>query len=333
MAIKIFKENDVDLNLIKSKTVAIIGYGNQARAQALNLKESGISNIIIGLRKGSHSLPKAKEEGFEVKRLEEVANMADVIMMLAPDETHGQIYENYLKSNMKVGAALGFSHGFSIRFGLVKPRIDIDVIMIAPKGPGHTLRQLYLKGLGMPSLIGVEQDFTSHAEAIALSYAGGIGSHVAGILKSSFAEECESDLFSEQTILCGGVPALIKAGFETLVEEGFSPEVAYIECLHEVKQIADLLWEGGYEKMASSISNTAEYGGYLAGETIVTNEVKAMMKQNLKAVRAGNFAKAFMKDVENESQDLKARRIKEINHPIEGAGKIVRGMMPWLGKK
>ena len=329
---KIFKENDVDLSLIKSKNIAIIGYGNQARAQALNLNDSGVSNIVVGLRGGSPSLEKAHKDGLKTKGLRETASWADVIMMLAPDEVHGEIYENHIKNNMKEGSAIGFSHGFSIRFDLVKPREDIDVIMIAPKGPGHTLRQLYLKGFGMPSLIGVEQDVTGKAEKIALSYAGGIGSHKAGILKSSFAEECESDLFSEQTILCGGMPALIKAGFETLVEEGFSPEVAYIECLHEVKQIADLLWEGGYEKMANSISNTAEYGGYLAGDAIVTDDIKLAMKQNLKNVRAGVFAKFFMDDVKTGSKDLKYRRKKNIDHPIENAGKTVREMMPWLGK-
>jgi ketol-acid reductoisomerase len=323
------KDADISTKAILSKIVAIVGYGNQARAQASNLRDSGVK-VIIGLRSGSDSVPKALADGFEVADIAAAAKQADLTMILAPDEVHGKIYNEYLHDNLKQNAAIGFSHGFSIRFALLRPRPDLDVIMIAPKGPGKTLRELYEKGLGMLCLYGVENDNSGTAEDLAIAYAGAIGSGRAGILKSSFAEECETDLFSEQAILCGGVPALIKAGFETLVEEGYSPEVAYIECLHEVKQIADLLWEGGLGHMDKAISNTAEFGGYKAGKRIVSQRVKMEMKAILADVKSGYFAKSFMDDVENGSEFIRSERAKDAAHSIEDAGQKVRSTMAWL---
>lgn len=326
---KILKDADISLDAILQKTVAIVGYGNQAKAQALNLKDSGV-RVVIALRSGSASNKLALADGVEVLEISEAAKIADLTMILAPDEVHGVVYDQYLHDNLKENSSIGFSHGFSIRFNLLKPRADLDVIMIAPKGPGKTLRELYEKGLGMPCLYGVDQDKSGTAADMAIAYAGAIGGGRAGILKSSFAEECETDLFSEQAILCGGLPALIKAGFETLVEEGYSPEVAYIECLHEVKQIADLLWEGGLEHMDKAISNTAEFGGYVAGERIVSPAVRAEMKDILADVKSGKFAKNFLQDVENDSSFIKQERVKDAGHQIEDAGRNVRAVLPWL---
>jgi ketol-acid reductoisomerase len=327
---EILKDKDVDLGPLEGKVIAILGFGNQARAHALNLSDWGGAKVIVALRQGSPSADKARSEGLEVMTIAGAAAIADIMMMLIPDEIHGRVFDQELKNTMKSGAALGFAHGFSVHFGFVKPRQDLDVILIAPKGPGHALRQLYKDGLGMPCVIGVAADKSGMASGLARAYAAAIGGGRAGILSSSFGEECETDLFSEQSILCGGVPALIKAGFETLVDAGYAPEVAYIECLHEVKQIADLLWEGGLEHMDVSISNTAEFGGHKAGKHIVTPAVRAAMQEILADVQSGKFAREFVADVESGQKQLKGLRELDKNHPIEAAGRTVRGMMPWL---
>lgn len=326
----VLKDKDISLHVILPLTITVVGYGNQARAQALNLRDSGVKRVIIALRDQSQSEAMAKADGFEVMDIASGAELADLTMLLAPDEVHGKIYDEFLHKNLKKGSALGFSHGFSVRFNLFIPRADLDVFMVAPKGPGATLRELYEKGMGMPCLYGVEHDASGKAEDIAIAYAGALGGGRAGVISSSFAEECETDLFSEQAILCGGMPALIKAGFETLVEAGYRPEVAYIECLHEVKQIADLLWEGGLEHMDKAISNTAEYGGYVAGDRIVTPVVRAEMKAILADVKEGKFSKNFLADVDEGSKIIKSRRAQDKAHPIEDAGKKVRSMLPWL---
>ncbi|MCK5040669.1 MAG: ketol-acid reductoisomerase [Sphingomonadales bacterium] len=325
----VLKDADISIKPILERTVAIVGYGNQAKAQALNLRDSGVK-VIIALRSGSASHALAVADGFTVADIASAAKQADLTMLLAPDEVHGKIYDEHLHENLKPNSAIGFSHGFSIRFNLLKPRDDLDVIMVAPKGPGKTLRELYEKGLGMPCLYGVAQDRRGNGAELAIAYAGAIGGGRAGILASSFAEECETDLFSEQAILCGGIPALIKAGFETLVDAGYAPEVAYIECLHEVKQIADLLWEGGLEHMDKAISNTAEFGGYTAGQRIVSADVRAEMQAILADVQSGKFAKSFLDDVENGGKIIKQERAKDAAHPIEPAGDKVRVMLPWL---
>jgi ketol-acid reductoisomerase len=326
----IYTDTDCDISIIKEKNVLIIGLGNQGLAQARNLKDSGVINVATGLREGSGKADLAKENGLQVFSIADGVKWADLVMVLAPDEVHGQIYDDYIHDNIRPNAAIGFSHGFSVRFGLVKPRADIDVVLMAPKGPGLTLRDLYTRGLGMPCLVGVEQDASGQAFNLSLSYAGAIGAGKAGILKSSFAEECETDLFSEQTVLCGGMPALIKTAYETLVEAGYQPEVAYIECLHEVKQIADLLWEGGLDHMNVSISNTAEFGGFEVGERIVSPEVKAVMKTVLKEIQSGAFAEKFMADTKDGQRFLLKKRNADKVHPIEDSGATVRGMMPWI---
>lgn len=327
---RILKEKDCDLQLLARQTIAIIGYGNQGRAHALNLRDSGAKQVIAGLRQDSPSRGRAEEDGLDCRDPGAAAAEADITMLLTPDETHGEVYEQYLQESLREGAALGFAHGFSVRFGQITPRRDIDVIMMAPKGPGHTLRALYEDGLGMITLVGVEQDISGKARDLALSYAAGLGAGRAGILESSFAEECESDLFSEQAVLCGGMPALIKASFELLVEKGYAPEVAYIECLHEVKQIADLLWEGGLAHMDESISNTAEFGGFKAAERIAGPELRAAMEDILANVRSGAFADDFMADVKKGRSYLLKKRDRDRNHPIEEAGRTIRALMPWL---
>ncbi len=327
---KILKDQDLSTDFIKDKKVLIVGLGNQGLAQALNLKDSGVKEVAAGVRESSTKGDIAKQNDLLVKGLKEGAEWADLIMMLAPDEVHGNIYDEHLKDAMRPNTALGFSHGFSVRFSLVRPRNDIDVVLMAPKGPGHTLRSLYKEGLGMPCLYGVEQNASGQAEELALSYAAALGAGKAGVLPSSFAEECETDLFSEQAILCGGMPALIKAGYETLVEAGYAPEVAYIECLHEVKQIADLLWQGGLDYMNNKISNTAEFGGYVAGDTIVDAHVRSNMKKILANVQSGAFSKEFLADSKAGQAFLLKRRGADAQHAIEPAGETVRGLMPWL---
>ncbi|MHA1544099.1 MAG: ketol-acid reductoisomerase [Alphaproteobacteria bacterium] len=323
-------EKDCDLSLIRSRQVAILGYGNQGRAQALNLRDSGVEHIVIGSRGGTETAHQAGKDGFPIYPFAKAVLNADVIMVLVPDEVHGEVYEKEIAPNLKEGAALGFAHGFSIHFGLIKPGPGVDVFLAAPKGPGKALRALYAEGYGMPCVIGVSQDASGAAHELALSYAAAIGAGRAGILESSFQEECETDLFSEQAILCGGLPALVKAGYELLVEKGYSPEVAYIECLHEVKQIADLMWQGGLDYKNKAISNTAEFGGYQAGDRIVNHKVREEMQRILEDIRTGKFADLLEADRKNQFRELKSRRAKDADHEIEVSGKKIRALMPWL---
>ena len=329
----IWTDKDCDLGIIQSRRVAVIGYGNQGRAQALNLRESGVGDMVIGSRGGTPAADKAKADGFLVNLVADAVRGADVVVILLPDEVHGAVYKAHIAPNLKDGAAIVFGHGFSIHFKLIEPAENLDVILAAPKGPGKALRALYKAGLGMPCVIGVRQDATGGAENLAKSYAAALGSGKSGILSSSFKEECETDLFSEQAILCGGLPALVKAGYDILVEAGYSPEVAYIECLHEVKQIADLMWQGGLDFKNKAISNTAEFGGHLAGDRLVDEKVRAEMKQILAEIQSGQFAKTLMADSEADFKNLKARRAEDAAHDIEKSGKRVRDLMPWLQKK
>lgn len=323
-------EKDCDLSLIRGKTVAIIGYGNQGRAHALNLRDSKVREVIVGSRGETPSAAKAQDDGFKVLPFSEAAAAGEVVMVLLPDEFHGQVYADAIAPNLKDGAAVGFAHGYSVHFGLVRPKKTLDVFLAAPKGPGAALRSLYKDGLGMPCVAGVANDASGKARALALSYAAALGCGRAGIIESSFAEECETDLFSEQAILCGGMPALVKAGFEILVARGYSPEVAYIECLHEVKQIADLMWEGGLDHKNRAISNTAEFGGYLAGQRLVNSAVRREMEKILEDVRSGKFAQTVAKDQQQGFARLKRHREADARHPIETAGETVRRLMPWL---
>ena len=330
---KIYRDSDPEVSpaLIQSKKIAIIGYGNQGHAHALNLRDSGVGELVIALRAGSKSREVVTAAGFKIMGLEEAAAWADITMLLTPDEGLGDLYEDVLKDNLKSGAAIGFAHGLAIRFGMVKPRDDLDVIMVAPKGPGRTLRALYLDNLGMPTLIAVEQDVSGIAKSLAISYAAALGAGRAGIIESSFAEECETDLFTEQAVLCGGMPALVRAAFEILVERGYTPEVAYIECLHELKQVVDLMWEGGLEHMDMAISNTAEFGGYRAGEKLGTPALRKKMEEILDDVQSGKFVKEFLADTKAGHPYLEKNRERDRSHEIERAGKTIRALMPWLG--
>jgi ketol-acid reductoisomerase len=327
---RVYYDRDADVNLVKGKKIAIVGYGSQGHAHALNLRDSGVKDVIIALRPGSATAKKAEEAGFKVLSPTEAAKVADIIMVLAPDEHHAAIYDDELKDNMKQGAALATAHGFSVHFGLIVPRADLDVFMIAPKGPGHTVRGEYLKGGGVPSLIAVHQNATGNAHEIALSYASAIGGARAGVIETTFKEECETDLFGEQAVLCGGLTSLIKAGFETLVEAGYAPEMAYFECLHEVKLIVDLIYEGGIANMRYSISNTAEYGDYTTGPRIVTDETKKEMKRILDDIQSGRFARDWVLENTAGQPSFKATRRKEAAHQIEEVGEKLRAMMPWL---
>lgn len=329
---KVYYDKDADLNIIKNKTVAIIGYGSQGHAHAQNLKDSGVKNVIIGLRKGSSTQSRAEKDGFVVKTPAEAAKGADVVMILAPDQHQGELYQE-IKDNIKQGAALAFAHGFNIHFGYIVPRPDMDVFMVAPKGPGHTVRGEYVKGGGVPALVAVYQNATGKALEIALSYASGVGGGRSGIIETNFKDECETDLFGEQAVLCGGVTALMQAGFETLVEAGYPPEMAYFECVHEMKLIVDLIYEGGMANMRYSISNTAEYGDYLTGPKIVTAETKKAMKQVLADIQSGKFAKEFIADTSTQgAKQLLAWREKGKQHGIEKVGEKLRAMMPWIAK-
>lgn len=330
---KILTGKDCSPALLRRKIVAIIGYGNQGRGQALNLRDSGVKSVIVGSRKGSKSARTAHQDGFKVIAIAEAAGRADVVMVLLPDEVHGEVYKKHIAPNIRDGAAVGFAHGFSVHFGRVKPKKTLDVILIAPKGPGKILRALYLEGLGMIGVIGVGNDATGKARKLALAYAGALGCGRAGVFESSFGEECETDLFSEQAILCGGMPALIKAGFEALVAKGYAPEVAYIECLHEVKQIADLMWKGGLDFKNRSISNTAEFGGFVAGKRLINPALRREMEAILKDVRSGRFAREVAADHRKGFRRLKRWRAEDARHPIEAAGKKVRARMPWLKKR
>jgi len=329
---RVYYDRDADINLIKGKKVAIIGYGSQGFAHALNLKESGVPEVAVGLRPGSASAAKAEGAGLKVMSVPEAAKWADVVMMLTPDELQGEIYANELAPNLKQGAALLFAHGLNIHFNLIDPRKDLDVMMIAPKGPGHTVRGEYLKGGGVPCLVAVHQDASGNAKDIALSYASAIGGGKAGIIETTFREECETDLFGEQVVLCGGLVELIRNGFETLVEAGYAPEMAYFECLHEVKLIVDLIYEGGIANMNYSVSNTAEYGEYVTGPRIVTPETKAEMKRVLEDIQSGKFTRDWMLENKVSQTSFKATRARNAAHPIEEVGARLRAMMPWIGK-
>jgi ketol-acid reductoisomerase len=329
---KVYYDRDADLSIIKSKKVAIIGYGSQAHAHAQNLRDSGVIDVRIALKEGSTSIVKAKNAGFEVLTNVEAAKWADVLMVLAPDEFQAEIYEKDLHDNMKQGAALAFAHGLNVHFDLIKPRADLDVFMIAPKGPGHTVRGEYVKGGGVPCLVAIASDKSGNALKIALSYASAVGGGRSGIIETTFKEECETDLFGEQAVLCGGATALIQAGFETLTEAGYAPEMAYFECLHELKLIVDLLYEGGIANMRYSISNTAEYGDLTRGPRIVTAETKAEMKKILTEIQSGEFAREFMAENKNGKKNFDALRAKGRAHPIEATGEKLRAMMPWIAK-
>jgi len=329
---RVYYDRDADVNLIKSKKVAIVGYGSQGHAHALNLRDSGIKDVCVALREGSASAKKAEAEGLKVMNVADAAAWADVIMMLCPDELQGDIYYADIHANMKEGAALAFAHGLNIHFNLIEARTDIDVFMIAPKGPGHTVRGEYQKGGGVPCLVAVHQDATGNGLEVALSYASGIGGGRSGIIETTFKEECETDLFGEQVVLCGGLMELIKNGFETLVEGGYAPEMAYFECLHEVKLIVDLMYEGGMANMRYSISNTAEYGDYSTGPRIITSETKAEMKKVLDDIQSGRFTRDWMLECKAGQPSFKATRRRNAEHQIEEVGEKLRAMMPWIAK-
>ncbi len=329
---RVYYDRDADVNLIKSKKVAIVGYGSQGHAHALNLRDSGVKEVCVALREGSPSYKKAENEGIQVMSVAAAAAWADVIMMLCPDELQSDIYYGHIKKNIKPGAALAFAHGLNIHFNLIEAREDIDVFMIAPKGPGHTVRGEYQKGGGVPCLVAVEQNPTGNALEVALSYASGIGGGRSGIIETTFKEECETDLFGEQVVLCGGLMELVKNGFETLVEAGYAPEMAYFECLHEVKLIVDLMYEGGMANMRYSISNTAEYGDYSTGPRIITSETKAEMKRVLDDIQSGRFTRDWMLECKAGQPSFKATRRRNAEHPIEEIGTKLRAMMPWIAQ-
>jgi ketol-acid reductoisomerase len=330
---RVYYDRDADVNLIKPKKVAIVGYGSQGHAHANNLKDSGVKEIRVALRPDSASVAKAKEAGLKVVTPAEAAKWADVLMLLAPDEIQASLYREEIADNLKESAALAFAHGFNIHFKLIEPRPDLDVFMIAPKGPGHTVRSEYQRGGGVPCLVAVEQDASGNALDVALSYGSAIGGGRAGIIETSFREECETDLFGEQSVLCGGLTSLIQAGYETLTEAGYAPEMAYFECLHEVKLIVDLIYEGGIANMRYSISNTAEYGDYRSGPRIINAEVKAEMKRVLDDIQSGRFAKEWVLENTAGQASFKAMRRKAAAHPIEAVGEKLRAMMPWITER
>ncbi len=329
---RVYYDSDADVNLIKSKRVAIIGYGSQGHAHANNLKDSGVEELAVGLRAGSAGVAKAEAAGLRVMAPAEAASWADVVMVLTPDEGQGDLYAEQLAGRLRQGAAVAFAHGLAIHFRVIEPRPDLDVFMIAPKGPGHTVRSEYQRGGGVPCLVAVAQDPSGNALDIALSYASAIGGGRAGIIETSFREECETDLFGEQAVLCGGLVELIRAGFETLVEAGYAPEMAYFECLHEVKLIVDLIYEGGIANMNYSISNTAEYGEYVTGPRIVTAETKAEMKRVLEDIQSGRFTRNWLLENKVGQVGFKATRARVNQHQIEQVGERLRAMMPWIGK-
>ncbi len=330
---RVYYDRDADLNLIKSKKVAIIGYGSQGRAHALNLKDSGAKDVVIALRAGSATVKKAEADGFKVMTVAEAAAWADLMMMAAPDELQADIYRDEIAANIRDGAAIAFAHGLNVHFGLIEPKKTVDVVMIAPKGPGHTVRGEYQKGGGVPCLVAISQDASGNALDLALSYACGVGGGRSGIIETTFKEECETDLFGEQAVLCGGLVELIRAGFETLVEAGYAPEMAYFECLHEVKLIVDLIYEGGIANMNYSISNTAEYGEYVTGPRIITPETKAEMKRVLNDIQTGVFTRNWMLENKVNQTSFKATRARLAQHPIEEVGARLRDMMPWIKAK
>ena len=326
---KIYYDKDADLSLIKRKHVAIIGYGSQGHAHANNLRDSGVK-VTVGLRKGGASWNKARNAGVPVKSVADAVKSADVVMILLPDEHHADVYRAEIEPNLRKGTTLAFAHGFNIHFKQIEPRADLDVIMIAPKGPGHLVRSTYTQGGGVPSLIAVFQDPSKKARDVALSYAAAIGAARAGVIETTFREECETDLFGEQVVLCGGLTALIQAGFETLVDAGYAPEMAYFECVHEVKLIVDLIYEGGIANMRYSVSNTAEYGDFTRGPRIVNEQTRTEMKKILHDIQTGQFAKEFILENKAGAPTLKAMRRIGQAHPVEVVGARLRDMMPWI---
>ena len=329
---KMFYEKDTNLGLLQGKKVAVIGFGSQGHAHALNLHESGV-DVIVGLYEGSKSWDKVKEAGLEVATTAEAAKKADIIMILVPDEKQAKLYREEIAPYLEEGNALVFAHGFNIHFKQIVPPSNVDVFMIAPKGPGHMVRRTYTEGSGVPCLIAVEQDYSGKAKDLALAYANGIGGARAGVLETTFKDETETDLFGEQAVLCGGVTALIKAGFETLVEAGYAPENAYFECMHEMKLIVDLMYQGGMAAMRYSISDTAEYGDYVTGSRIITDETKKEMKQVLTEIQDGTFAKKWLLENQVGRPTFNAMRRMEAEHPIEKVGKELREMMSWIDTK
>lgn len=330
---RVYYDSDADLNLIKSRKVAVIGYGSQGFGHSNNLKDSGVAQVVVGLREGSSSRPKAERAGLQVMTPAEAARWADVVMVLVPDELQADLYRDELEPNMREGAALMFAHGFNIHYRLIEPRPDLDVLMIAPKGPGHLVRSEYLRGAGVPCLLAIHQDASGNAHDLGLSYGAAIGGGRAGIIETTFREEVETDLFGEQVVLCGGLAALIKAGYETLVEAGYAPEMAYFECVHEVKLIVDLIYEGGLANMRYSVSNTAEYGDYTRGPRVIDEHARAEMKRILAEIQDGRFAREWVLENRAGQAHFKARRRLEAEHPIEEVGEKLRGMMPWLAEK
>jgi ketol-acid reductoisomerase len=329
---RIYYDRDADVNLIKGKKVCIIGYGSQGRAHALNLNDSGVKNVAVALRKGSPTAKKAESDGLKVMSVADAAKWADLMMMAAPDELQSDIWKGEIEPNIRDGAAIAFAHGLNVHFNLIEPKPTLDVLMIAPKGPGHTVRGEYQKGGGVPCLIAIQQDASGNAHDLALSYASAIGGGRSGIIETTFKEECETDLFGEQVVLCGGLVELIRAGYETLVEAGYAPEMAYFECLHEVKLIVDLIYEGGIANMNYSISNTAEFGEYMSGPRIITDETRREMRRVLKDIQSGSFASEWMRECRAGQPRFKATRRMNDAHPIEEVGARLRGMMPWIAK-
>ena len=329
---RVYYDRDADLARLLDQKIAIVGYGSQGHAHALNLRDSGIKNVAVALRAGSASAKKADGEGLKVMTVAEAAAWADLLMILAPDEHQAAIYKTEIAPNIRDGAALLFAHGLNIHFGLIEPKASIDVLMVAPKGPGHTVRGEYQKGGGVPCLIAVHQNASGNALDLGLAYASAIGGGRSGVIETNFREECETDLFGEQAVLCGGLVELIRAGFETLTEAGYAPEMAYFECLHEVKLIVDLIYEGGIANMDYSISNTAEYGQYVTGPRIITAETKAEMKRVLEDIQSGKFVRDFMLENAVGQPSFKATRRRDAEHPIEEVGARLRAMMPWITK-
>jgi ketol-acid reductoisomerase len=329
---RVYYDRDADVNLIKGKKVAVIGYGSQGHAHALNLKDSGVKEVRVALRKGSASAAKATGAGLEVMTPADAARWADVVMIVTPDELQARLYAEDLAPNLRQGAAIAFAHGFAVHFKLIDPRPDLDVFMVAPKGPGHTVRSEYVKGGGVPCLVAIERNPSGNALEIALSYASAIGGGRSGIIETTFREECETDLFGEQVVLCGGLTALIQAGYETLVDAGYAPEMAYFECLHEVKLIVDLMYEGGIANMRYSISNTAEFGDYTRGPRVIDEHVRAEMKRILADIQSGRFARDWVLENQAGQPSFKAMRRRGAEHPIEAVGERLRGMMPWITK-
>ncbi|MCY4499320.1 MAG: ketol-acid reductoisomerase [Rhodospirillaceae bacterium] len=329
---RVYYDRDADVNLIKNKKIVIVGYGSQGHAHANNLKDSGVGDVCVALRPNSASAAKAKDAGFEVMTPADAAAWADIAMVRAPDELQAELYNDHLAGNLGAGSALAFAHGLNVHFRLIEPRDDLDIFMIAPKGPGHTVRSEYQRGGGVPCLMAVQQDSSGNAQEIALSYGCAIGGGRAGIIETTFKEECETDLFGEQVVLCGGLTSLIMAGFETLVEAGYAPEMAYFECLHEVKLIVDLIYEGGIANMRYSISNTAEYGDYTRGSRIVTDDVRAEMRRILDDIQSGKFAREWMLENRVGQTSFKTMRSLAAEHPIEEMGERLRAMMPWIAQ-